>query len=245
MSTHVEWIAILALGLSTLGAAADQTAITKRLMEAAPHLTVTRISPSPVAGIHEVEVKERGAMFYAAADGSHVIAGDMYVLTGNGLQSITELRREERRRELLPALDAADMIVFRPEEEPKAILHVFTDVDCPYCRKLHQEISALNGYGVEIRYLAYPRAGLDSATFEKMVSAWCSDDPHAAVTELKLGNSIRPSTCESPVADHLALGELMGVEGTPTIITLDGQRIAGYLSASEVAHRLGILPQEN
>ena len=217
MSTRLGWIAVLVLGLPALGSAADQTAIMQKLREYAPHLTVTRISPSPVAGIHEVEVKERGAMFYAAADGSHVIAGDMYVLSGDGLQSITELRREERRRELLAGLDADDMIIFRPEEEPQAILHVFTDVDCPYCRKLHQEISALNGYGVEVRYLAYPRAGPDSATFEKMVSAWCSDDPGVAVTDLKLGNSIPSSTAR---ALSLTIGARRAmVVGTPTIIT--------------------------
>lgn len=245
MSTRLGRMGRLALALAALGAAADETDIRKTLEENVPHLTVTRISPSPVPGIHEVEVEERGAVFYVAADGSHVIAGDMYVLTGDGLRSITEVRRQERRRELLADLDVGDMVVFAPEGTPKAILHVFTDVDCPYCRKLHQEVVALNGYGIEVRYLAYPRAGIDSEAFERMVSAWCSEDPPTALTELKLGNPIPVLACENAVAEQRALGDAMGVEGTPTLVALDGTLIEGYLQAAEVAERLDIRAQEH
>jgi thiol:disulfide interchange protein DsbC len=47
--------------------------------------------------------------------------------------------------------------------------------------------------------------------------------------------------CEgNPVAEHYALGNRLGVRGTPAIVTSDGQMIPGYRSASDIASLLGI-----
>ena len=51
---HLGQIAGVALALLAFGAMADSTTILQKLRESAPHLTVTRVSPSPVVGIHEV-----------------------------------------------------------------------------------------------------------------------------------------------------------------------------------------------
>ena len=48
-----------------------------------------------------------------------------------------------------------DMIVFKPAGQTKAIINVFTDVDCGYCRKLHNEVPQLNAMGIEVRYLLF------------------------------------------------------------------------------------------
>lgn len=113
-------------------------------------------------------------------------------------------------------------------------------MDCPYCRQFHRQVAELNGYGVEVRYLAYPRAGPHSDTGGKMASAWCAQDRRAALAMLKNGERIEPTTCEEPVAEHLSLGEKLHVEGTPTVITEMGERIPGYLPAAELAERLGL-----
>ena len=73
----------------------------------------------------------------------------------------------DERRQLLEGLDDSEMLVFSPAAENiKATITVFTDIDCGYCRKLHQEVPALNDMGVAVRYLAYPRAGIGSLSYD-------------------------------------------------------------------------------
>ena len=92
--------------------------------------------------------------------------------------AVREVRMTTLRRQIFSTMDTDDFIVFKPEGETKAILNVFTDIDCGYCRKLHREVPALNQMGVEVRYLAYPRAGVDSQSYKKIATAWCADDPN-------------------------------------------------------------------
>ena len=98
----------------------------------------------------------------------------------------------------------------------------------------------INALGIEVRYLAFPRAGVESESYDKIVSAWCSKDPHRAITELKLGNSIPARSCPNPVEAQLELGNRVGVSGTPALVTEDGHLIPGYLPADELARALGL-----
>ena len=236
---HARPLWVLALAVACVGyAAADESIVRARLAERLPAMPVTSVAPTPVAGIYFVEVQD-GSVLYADAAGTHVIAGDMYALTESGPVNLAEVGRRERRSGLLAGVDVADMIVFTPKET-KAVINVFTDVDCGYCRKLHQERAELAEYGIELRYLAYPRAGIESQTYENMVSAWCAVDRQDALTRLKQGDAVAAKTCENPVAEQYELGALVGVEGTPTLVTPSGELIPGYLPAAELAQKLGV-----
>ena len=134
------------------------------------------------------------------------------------------------------------MLVFSPPaDRVKATVTVFTDIDCGYCRKLHQEVPELNRLGIAVRYLAYPRAGLGSDSYDKAVSAWCADNPRLALTEAKLGNEIETRTCANPVAGHMNLGAQFGVNGTPAVFYEDGTLQNGYMPALDMAERLGLI----
>ena len=223
-------------------AAAEEATILAKLKQSMSHLTVAHVAPSPVAGLYRVEMREKGAVFYITEDASHLVAGDLYALTGSGLANVTEVRRESKRRELLASLALTDQIVFAASGKRQATVSVFTDVDCSYCRSFHQHIGELNDYGIEVRYLAYPRAGLDSNTYKRMVWAWCADDRRQALTELKTGHDIPPASCANPVAEQAELAEAMDVEGTPTIITSSGRKIPGYIPPRELLRELGLSP---
>jgi thiol:disulfide interchange protein DsbC len=132
------------------------------------------------------------------------------------------------------------MAVFPAQGNRKAVITVFTDVDCSYCRKLHLEVPRMNQMGVEVRYLAYPRGGLDSPGYAKLVTAWCSTDRPAALTRMKRGEQIPAKTCDNPVARQYELGRLAGLTGTPAIVLEDGRMLAGYVSAEELGEVLGI-----
>jgi thiol:disulfide interchange protein DsbC len=140
------------------------------------------------------------------------------------------------------ALNEDDMIIYEAEGERKATITVFTDVDCPYCRKLHAEIAEMNRLGIAVRYLAYPRTGLlDSSTglptetTTKMISTWCAEDRKAMLTSAKRGGDIPVIECDSPVEEQYQLGREVGVTGTPALVLEDGTILPGYVPAATLA----------
>ena len=93
---------------------------------------------------------------------------------------------------------------------------------------------------MEVRYLAYPRAGIGSESYDRIVAAWCSEDRNAAITRLKSGDDIPMKSCANPVAQHYELGRQVGVTGTPAIVTEDGRLLPGFMPAEQLAKSIGI-----
>ena len=178
-------------------------------------------------------------------DGKYLMSGDIYALGTSAerpVVNLSETRRAASRRRIMDAVPLEEMVIFSPAEEARTYVSVFTDVDCGYCRKLHQEMQAINALGIEVRYLAYPRQGLGTPTYDKIVSAWCAADPNRAITALKSGKSIPSHSCDNPVARQFELGQQVGVTGTPAIITADGRLLPGYMPADELAKAIGLAP---
>ena len=219
--------------------AAGGQVLAAKLQALRPGIPVENVSATPVPGIYALELGG-GAVFYGTEDGRYLFSGDMYELGETDLINLAELDRTAKRQSLIAEVALQDMVVFAPEGEAKAVVTVFTDVDCGYCQKLHLEVPKLNAMGIEVRYLAYPRAGVGSASYEKIVSAWCSDDPNNAITRLKARQTIPTLSCENPVAAQFDLGRRLGVTGTPSIILEDGRLLPGYVPAEELAVTVGI-----
>jgi len=214
--------------------------IVEKLKKLRPDLPVERVARAPVANMFMIEL-EGGTTLYATADGRYLFAGDLYEIGDTDLTNLAEARRKVERKETLSHAALGDMAVFAPAKPRKAVITVFTDVDCSYCRKLHLEVPRLNALGVEVRYLAFPRGGIESAGYEKIVTAWCSADRNDAITRMKRGEKLASRTCKNPVADQYQLGIALGVTGTPAIVLEDGEMLPGYLPADELAKVLGIL----
>jgi thiol:disulfide interchange protein DsbC len=198
-----------------------------------PDMKVDEVRPSPMTGIYEVVMG--GEVAYVSGDGRFLIAGDMYDIDSR--TNLTETGREKSRMQALSKLDEKDMIVFKPAKVRHTIT-VFTDVECGYCRKLHSEIAQLNDRGVQVRYLAYPRAGPGTEDWAKMEAVWCSVDRKKAITDAKAGKTVKAAQCSTPVAKQYQLGEKLGVRGTPAIFTDSGEYIGGYLSPDKMISRL-------
>ncbi|MGQ9426350.1 DsbC family protein [Gilvimarinus sp. F26214L] len=218
--------------------------VTKRILsnleEARGDLEYAGVKVSPIPGLYEVQVLG-GPTLYVTEDASFFVAGDLFRIREEGFVNIQEQARAKERARLLAAVKKEDQIIFSPDGETKAYVNVFTDVDCGYCQKLHREIDQINALGIEVRYLAYPRAGAKSQSADKLATAWCSSDPKATLTKLKNRESVAMEVCEdNPIADHYRLGGLVGVSGTPNMVTADGQMIGGYVPAAELAARLGL-----
>jgi thiol:disulfide interchange protein DsbC len=192
------------------------------------------VSPSPVEGLYEVGVGAQ--VFYVSADGRYLMSGRLIDLDNR--EDLTESRLAKRRLKLLAAVPQDSMIIFSPEGEVKYTLTTFTDIDCPYCRKMHRDMSQLNGYGIRVRYLAFPRAGVESISYEKAVSVWCAADQRDEMTLAKGGKLPTKRSCENPVTEHMAVGERLGLTGTPFSITDTGRVISGYRSAASLLRAL-------
>ena len=187
------------------------------------------VSESTMPGLYEVVYGAQVA--YVSNDGRFVIRGDILDLK-NG-ENISENSRRKARVNVLAGLDEKDMIVFSPKE-PKHVVSVFTDIDCGYCRKLHEKIGKYNELGIKIRYLSYPRAGLDSPSYKKAVSVWCSKDRNKAITEAKGGKGVSSETCKDPVIKHIAAAEKIGLRGTPLLVLEDGSMYPGFVQPDKL-----------
>lgn len=214
--------------------------ILSKLRESRADISYGPVLASPIAGLYQVQV-ENGPVLYVSADGTHFVAGDLFRVEPGEFVNLQERGREQQRVELLRAVPLQEQIVFAPKGELKAFVSVFTDIDCGFCRKLHQEVPALNAMGIEVRYLAYPRAGIPSASYNKIATAWCAQDPKAALTKLKNGESVPTNVCAgNPVAKQTELALSMGVRGTPAIVTPAGVLLPGYMPAAQLAEALGV-----
>lgn len=219
---------------------ATAAAIIARLQSARADLVYSDVKNSPIPGIHQVQV-QNGPVLYVVNQGEYFFDGSLFQVRPGMFVNLREMERAGLRAERIATLNPEDMIIFSPTAETRGVLNVFTDVDCGFCRKLHQEVPELNASGIEVRYLAFPRAGVGSPSYKKIVSAWCAQDQQTALTQLKNGVAIEENLCEgNPVSDQYLLGAEMGVSGTPAIILNDGTMIPGYRSASDFVRLMGV-----
>ncbi len=225
---------LLILTASAATAQQGDDAIRKALAGLAPGLPIESIKDSPIAGYKEVQA---GALLiYVSNDGKYLLDGQLIEIASR--RNLTEASRSVIRRNRLNAIPSDQSINFSPDSEAKYSITVFTDIDCGYCRKLHQEMAQYNDLGIEVKYLFFPRSGVGSHSHEKAVSVWCADDANGAMTHAKSGAEPDPIQCPNPVEEHYELGKQIGVTGTPALFTEDGTMISGYVPAPQLLARL-------
>lgn len=187
------------------------------------------VTPAELDGFYEVM---RGQdIYYFSADGRYALRGDLYDVEQG--RNLSEKRRGKARLDVLGELGEESMIVFAPSPAKHRVT-VFTDVDCGYCAQLHRQMADYNRLGIAVRYVAFPRAGIPSPTYDKMVSVWCSDDPHQAMGDAKFGRPVAERTCDNPVSAQYAAGQKIGVRGTPAILLESGDLLGGYVPPGEL-----------
>ena len=199
------------------------------------------VNPSPIDGWYTIH---RGSVIaYISADGRYLLQGDMIDLDRS--VNLSDVIRNDSRRELMANIGDEDVIAFSPAEV-KYSISVFTDVDCTYCRRLHNQIDEYLAYGIEIRYLMYPRNGPSSPAWATAEDVWCSNDRNGALTAAKADRKFASTNCDSSMIDnHYSLGQEVGLTGTPAIVFDDGTLISGYLPPDQLKARLDVLAAEN
>ena len=198
-----------------------------------PNAKTIAISETPIEGIMQVQINSD--IVYVSSDGQYLIQGQ--IMDIDTRMNITDHAKSGIRQGLLSDLNEEEQITFAPEKAKYDLL-VFTDIDCGYCRKLHNQIEGYNEEGIAIHYMAFPRAGVGSESYDKFVSVWCADDQKSALTLAKNGDDPEPHKCPNPIADQYELGRELGVTGTPALLTADGTLIPGYMPPEQLRQRL-------
>ena len=229
---------ILFILIFSVSVSASQDNIREGLKNILPDGAVIElIEPSPIPGIYAVYYGDLQPI-YVTQDGSFFIYGDIYKININSISNITEKSVAERRKLILQNIPSEELISFKSSNEQFSVI-VFTDVDCGYCRKLHNQIDEYNSLGISINYAAFPRSGIGTSAFTKMVGAWCSDNPKDSMTKLKNNSTLDISFCENqPVSKQYIIGKKLGVDGTPAIFSMDGEIFPGYIEPEELLLRL-------
>jgi len=226
-----------------------EATILKKLKQARPDLNFDQPRPSQFPGLYQVQIPG-GPVFYITPEGDKFIIGDPYTVAESGFAKLEDPQIIADRKKALTTLDPKKSINFKPKTKTKAVVYVFTDADCGYCRKLHSQMythseggvqkPGYNDLGIEIRYLAFPRSGIPSPSADKLVSAWCAKDKQVALTKVKNGESIPNASCDNPVSADFELGVSLGVNATPALLLPDGKLEMGYIPPEDMAKLLKI-----
>ena len=197
--------------------------------------TILSAVPTDMTGIYWVTAEGLPSFFTDKA-GKHIIQGQIIAVGAEAPVDISAALLASTAQEALKAVDKKDMVIYPAKGVTKAVVYAFTDADCGYCRKLHEEMDDINTRGIEVRYLAWPRS---QESVPKMEAIWCSQDRKAAMNQGKAGADVQAPSCANPVQEQMALGAKLGVRGTPAIFTEAGQQVGGYLPAAQLAEAVG------
>ncbi len=226
-------LAFLAVILLPGAVFADRKADEAAIRQALGGNRADSIAPTPVAGIYEVLIGPH--VVYVSADGRYMFQGELIDIQARN--NLTAPRRREAVRGMLAGISKDEMIVFSPDK-PRHHVTVFTDIDCAYCRKLHNQIDGYLARGIEVRYMMYPRAGVGSPSYKKAVAVWCARDRKQALTDAKANKAIPMKTCDNPVDRHMKIASRLGLRGTPMIVLEDGSIQPGYVPPKALARLL-------
>lgn len=216
-------------------------ALRAHIAEIDPDFRIDEIRGTAVDGLYEVVSGTN--VFYMTGDGDYLLRGQLIDLEND--RNITAERRNELVHRRVESLGEDSMLVFPPENGPaEHTITVFTDTTCPYCRQLHQGLlQMIEQYPVKVRYLMFPRAGLQAGAADTLENVWCAPDPRKALTDAKAGRSVpkRDADCDTPLEQHFRVAREIGVNGTPyLLIDDDGPIVPGYRENDELLQMMGL-----
>ena len=219
------------ISAATQVSADDIAELKASLAKTLPQYEASYIEKTPVEGIYQVIIG--GQVIYMTKDARYMIDGNLIDLSTK--KNYTEDAMSGIRLSQIEKLGEDKMVVYTPETI-KHTITVVTDIDCPYCRRLHNEMDQYMAGGVQVRYIFMPLKG--KGDFRTTVSVWCAKDRNEALDMAKAGAELEAKDCENPIDEHLSVSRNLGVRGTPAIILQNGNMLPGYVPASKLIAEL-------
>jgi thiol:disulfide interchange protein DsbC len=237
-------LALTGCAASAVAADAPDKTVRDAVQSLAPGIKVDSIQDAPFPGFYQVMAS--GRLIYVSADGKYMLNGN--VIDIGAKKDLSAETWAKVRKAEIAKIDANHKLVFAPAD-PKYTVTVFTDVDCGYCRELHKHIDEFNKAGIAVQYVFWPRegvkttAGNDTPSYTRAVAVWCASDRKKTFTSAIQGGDVGAAKCSNPVSDDFSLGERIGVNGTPTIVTASGDVVGGYVTPAQLLAVLKKLEQ--
>ena len=179
----------------------------------------------------------------ASKDGQHLFWGK--VIDTSTSEDLIEQANQQHRQTLFNSIPREKLLTYSAKEERHQIT-IFTDIDCPFCRKLHTQIKDLNQLGISVDYVMLPRGNAGSKAFNKTVNALCATNPQAAMDSAMHNGNFESSTqasltCINNLKAQQALAQTFGFSATPTILFANGEIVPGLMTTKEILNKLNML----
>ncbi len=213
------------------GIAKVEQTIRTNVSRLSPHFRVDAIKPlNAIPGLYEI--RSGSHIFYTDASGNHLISG--HIFSTKSRKDLTAARLEDINRvdwNMLPLKDA--IVSGDLQGVPVAI---FTDPECPYCRRLEQELTKVTG--VKVYTFLFPLVQIHPRARAEAMAIWCSKDRFKTLRDIMVTgvplNHIKSNVCKTPIDKNLKLAASLGITGTPTLIARDGRKHAGVMRADQL-----------
>ncbi len=217
------------LAAATAVAATPQETARQAIGTLAPKIEVDAVQESILPGFYEAMAG--GRFFYVSKDGRHLVDGNAYDVAGK--RDLTAVSHARANRTALDQVGPEKRIVFAPKApaQTRHTVMVFTDIDCPFCRRFHQQIAAYNAKGIAVEYL-FNALTIHPDADKKAEAVWCAKDRSGAFTAAMGGQDPGTATCPNPVSELTRLAQSLGINGTPTILAADGSQIPIQIAQS-------------
>jgi thiol:disulfide interchange protein DsbC len=219
-------LALAATLMFAATAQASEPVIRKALAQQFPGATITSVQKTPYSGLFEVYLD--GQLVYVDAKAQYVFTGDVIDLKSR--TNLTQARLDRLQAikwDTLPLGNALKTVKGKGERK----LVVFSDVDCPYCRKFEAELAKIDN--ITVYTFLYPIEGLHPKAVQASKQIWCAPDRNKAWDDYITRGNV-PSNdgkCANPVEATIALGNKLKVGGTPTLVFANGVRVPGMVPA--------------
>ena len=223
-------ILALLLSLAAVQVQANDAELRRAFEARFPGAKVVSVAKTPLPGVYEI-VADGNQLAYVDEKAEFLLMGEIIDLKSR--RNLTREKIDELTRIQFDSLPLQNAIKF-VKGDGKRLLAVFSDPDCPYCKKLEPELTKLDN--VTIYIFPFPIASLHPDAGQRAKQIWCSKDRAQAWLDLMLKGKqpAKATGCKNPVDDNIALGQKLGVSGTPTLVFANGKRVPGYISADRI-----------
>lgn len=227
MLRNILGLSVALLGIQT--AWADAVSVEAKLKQLYPKTTFASVKATPMASIYEVTMGDNIA--YVQEDGRYFIFGALYDMEAQkDLTASSRAALVQTAYADLPFKNAIK-VVKGNGGKGKREFALFSDPDCPFCRRLEETMAGMTDYTAHV--ILYPIRSLHPDAVVKAERIWCEKNKVKAWNDYMLMDkepSEKTKNCKNPVAENIALAEKLKVRGTPTMIHKDGRRTSGAMS---------------
>ncbi|HQS80914.1 MAG TPA: DsbC family protein [Thiobacillus sp.] len=222
-------LALAAILMLAATAQANESVIRKALTQQFPGANIASVQKTPYSGLFEVYLD--GQLIYVDAKAQYVFSGDVIDLKQRS--NLTQARLNQLQAVKWDSLPLGDALKSVKGNGARKLV-VFSDVDCPYCRKFEAELAKVDN--ITVYTFLYPIEGLHPKAVQTSKQIWCAPDRNKAWEQYITRGSVpnNDGKCANPVEATIALGAKLKVSGTPTIIFANGQRVPGMVPAAQL-----------